>query len=205
MTYTIRPDTQGDTLVSSRNPIRTNFEVIQDRWEVNHEEINVGGKHIFVEMPNQASIPTPLAAGESTIYAKAVNSNSQIFFTPDATGNEIQMTRMNTANFATFATNTVYQANRRGGWTFLPGGMLLNYGLTEVQQNATDININFPRSYTNVPYSVTFSPARDTGTSPGTTYEFNLDISNLGTSSFRIKNHGSPAHSYRFSWIAIGV
>lgn len=202
MTYTIRPDTQGDTLVSSRNPIRTNFEVIQDRWEVNHQEINVGGKHIFVEMPDQASIPSGLVGSEGTIYVKNANGRSQIFYTNENSGNEYQLTRANNGDFPNFG-NAAFAAgnNAAAGWTFLPGrgslgGMLFQYGLTTTLANAGDRTITFPKAFTGVPFSVTCTMVRSSQNKDV------LYVNTITNTNFVITNTSSGNTAY---WMAIGV
>ena len=44
MTYTPRPNMANDTLLSSRDQIRTNFEIIRDDFNVDHVNVNKTGE-----------------------------------------------------------------------------------------------------------------------------------------------------------------
>lgn len=97
MSYTLRPFAQDDTLLLSRDPIRTNFSLIQDRFNENHVGINSGsggGKHKFLQMPEQSAAPTT-AANEAAVYTKqgpAPASTTELYFRRESNGTEIQMT-----------------------------------------------------------------------------------------------------------------
>ena len=128
------------------------------------------GKHKFVRLVAQSGVPAGLASGIAAIYTKLVgpmgNQTSQIFYSPDATGQQYQLTRCdpNGTNFARFGTNTTYVANNTGGWTFLPGstdGLFLQYGFRA--NPGTSGFITFPRTFTGAPFSVSVSLYRSTG------------------------------------------
>lgn len=96
------------------------------------------GKHKFVEIVNSAAIPAPvpgLSAGSGTIYTKKVGGplESQIFYTPDASGAEFQLTRVKAADVSQFGVMNPYGTppagtTQIGGWTFLPGALFFQYG-----------------------------------------------------------------------------
>lgn len=188
----------------SQGQIQTNFSTLNSAINLNHVDLGTGvnqaGKHKFVEMPNQAAVPATLAT-EGTIYTKAVSGVSQEFYTPDATANEYQMTRTITTKFTLLGTNTNYQVGPPslfGGWSFLPGGMLFQYGFLANPVNGNVIT--FPVQFTNVPYSVTVSAVRSN------TQDKTISISNgtVGTSSFALilSSSSTPDGVY---WMAIGV
>ncbi len=198
MSYTANTPQTGQSLGFTRPIINSNFQTINTAFAINHIAFNISGagKHKFVEMPNQSVIPSPLAGGEGTLYCKASGGAAQVFYTPGVSTNEYQLTRAITASFATFGTNTGYAANHTGGWTFLPGGMLLQYGL-RISAGTSGV-ITFPTAFTNAPYSITVSlysnaasrtVVVDTGTAPTTT-GFNFINSAAGLGVF---------------WTAIGV
>ena len=177
MSYTANTPQSGQTLGFTRPLINQNFQTINTAFAINHVAFNISGagKHKFVEMPNQSAIPSPLASGEGTIYCKS-SGIAQLFFTSGISGNEYQLTRAISASFTTFGTNTGYAANHTGGWTFLPGGMLLQYGL-RISAGTSGV-ITFPTAFTNAPYSINVSlysnaagrtVVIDTGTAPTTT------------------------------------
>jgi hypothetical protein len=78
MSYQPRPNPSGDTLRSSRDPIRTNFEIIQNRFEDNHNDYSSGdGKHKFMQMPEQTSSPTT-AANEGALFTRQDQETSSV-------------------------------------------------------------------------------------------------------------------------------
>lgn len=91
MVYQPRPFAVDDTLVSSRDQIRTNFELIQTQFEANHVNIANDGKHKFLQMPEQATAPTT-AANEGALYTKAVSGATQLFWREEGNGQETQIT-----------------------------------------------------------------------------------------------------------------
>lgn len=141
MSYIPRPNASGDTLSASRDPIRTNFTVLQDRFDENHVDLDGGaggGKHKFLQMPEQSSAPAT-AVNELGVYSKVANSISELFLRRESSGTEIQLT-----------TGDV-RANTRG-YTFLPGGVLLQWGIITAPSNGgtvtftDDSGIDFPNN-----------------------------------------------------------
>lgn len=122
MTYQPRPFASNDTLKASRDPIRTNFEIIRDDFAIDHVGYNNTGegKHkqsTYPERDGSASkpIPTP-GANEAALYTKEANSITELYLRRESSGSEIQM-----------STGEV-RANTRG-YTFLPGGVILQWGI----------------------------------------------------------------------------
>lgn len=192
MTYDPRPNPSGDTLVSSRNPIRTNFEIIQNRFEDNHTDFGSGtGRHKFIEMPEQATIPAGLVGSEGTLYTKAAPSatvnRSQIFYTNSTSGNEYQLTRVDNAQFPLFGTNTAYLADHEGGWTFLPGGLFLMYG-KRTYSGTAPITITFPFPFSTAVFSVQAEER---------------NVTTVTTSNFLISFSGTAVAATTW-WVAIG-
>jgi hypothetical protein len=199
MTYQPRPFATGDTLVDSRDQIRTNFDIIQDRFEDNHEAFSAGtGRHTHVEMPNQGSIPSGLVANEGTLYVKVSNGRSQLFYTNEDSSNEYQFTRVNNTDFSLFGTNTTYIADHTGGWTYLPGGLLLKYGQRSNISSATG-TVTFPAtsaSYTTV-FSVTATMQRATGNRV-------ITITSISLTGFNFRIDQTPLSAMTLNWTAIG-
>ncbi len=154
MSYTLLPNS-GETLGGTRNDIRTNFVLIQTAFAVNH--IGYGltgqGKHSFVQMPEIAIPATPptTLANEAALFTDvgAGPAETNFFIRGEANGGSYQLTRLDQANFATFGTNTAYIIGTIGGWTFLPGGLILNYGITAILSGTTAIT--FAKPYTSFP------------------------------------------------------
>lgn len=196
MTYDPRPNASGDTLVASRDPIRTNFEILQSRFQDNHTDFGSGtGKHKFVEMPDQASIPAGLDPSEGTLYVKVSNGTSQLFYSNENSGNEYQMTRTNVADFPRFGVNAIaYVAGFDGGWTFLPGGMLLQYGSS--QGNVADNGvIPFPKQFTTGAFSILVTPFTNVPS------ERTFKVFGNTTTQFQVRVNGGSTPLF---WMAIG-
>lgn len=120
MTYQLRPDASGDTLVATRNPIRNNFEIIQNRFQDNHTDFDSGtGKHKFMQMPEQAAAPTT-AANEGGLYTKqgSYSAATELFYRREGDGTEIQLTGIITGTHvgmnATFTDIVLLPANSYG-------------------------------------------------------------------------------------------
>lgn len=120
MTYDPRPNASGDTLVASRDPIRTNFEILQSRFQDNHTDFGSGtGKHKFMQMPEQASAPTT-AVNEGALYTKqgSYSASAELFYRRESNGSEIQLTGIITGTHialtATFTDIVLLPANSYG-------------------------------------------------------------------------------------------
>jgi|SRR6186997_3283391 len=124
MSYTVLPNS-GQSLGVTRVPINTNFSLIQSVFAVNHVGFNNGGagKHKFVQMPAQAASPGT-AAAETAIYSRtalvgASNETNLYWQFPNtaAAGPDVVLTRFVTPSLAT------------NGITFLPGGLIMQWGI----------------------------------------------------------------------------
>jgi hypothetical protein len=144
MPYNPNIPNASDFISDSQPQIKGNFAQLDTSFGVNHVKYSTianNGKHTKVEMANFNVKPPGLAAFEGTIYTKSDGTQSQLFYTPDNTANEYQLTKIINSQFATFgkfvnnytpqggggAVGTAYDA----GWTFLPGqspGLVQLYG-----------------------------------------------------------------------------
>lgn len=151
MTYQPRPYANDDTLGNSKNQIRNNFQIIQDDFAVNHVAFGESGegKHIFVQLPERDGTTTPYpstASNEGALYTKEGTNPAEtnLYFRGESDGYEYQMTHAYSAQTGTFATSP-------NGWTFLPGGLILQWGSkTNPSTSGTIIfatsNFTFPNS-----------------------------------------------------------
>lgn len=188
MTFVLLPNA-GQSLGQTRADIRENFNIIQDSFGRNHVGLNDGtpgnrGKHNFCTFVAQGSTPTPRIAGESYLFSRTFNGVEELAFCPNVVGNVYQLTRTIAASTASFAQAT--------GWTFLPGGLLLQYG-TGVSTGATTAVV-FPVTFTTL-YSITLSRR-----STSSTYGY----SSPSTTGFDFVSD-SPSVGVNFGWMAIGV
>lgn len=206
MTYIANIPLPGDLLSKSQQDINNNFTKANSSFGRNHYPFDDGtannGKHKFVDMPVQL-LPA-ISAGEGALYVKTAGQ-SQLYYTPDAGGIEYQVTRVIDASFARFATDGAYPSNATpagattvGGWTFLPGGLLLQYGTVTTPGNASTV-IDFPISFTNPPFAISISIQRNSGS------DDNLFINAKTASTFTYFASTSGTGFQAFDFIAIGI
>lgn len=205
MTYTPDIPISGETLGSTRDRIRGNFQENAVVEAVNHVAFNsVGkGKHKFLQMPEQVSAPVTLV-NEAGFYSKAgLNpAEANLFFRGENNGFEYQLTKAYSAQTATFGNNTNYQVgppSLNGGWTFLPGGLILQYGYTNSISSSSSRTVTFPVIFPNEVISINITGLR-AASSPGDTDAW--VSTGYTTTSFVIFNNGS--HSFQYFWQAIG-
>ena len=159
--------------------LQGNFQQLDIAYGVNHVPFSdtsgvppggISGIHKFVQMPIQNPVNTipAIQASQGAIYintapALSPATQSQLFYTADSlpTNNKAyQLTRVIDAGYSLFSTfvnnyNGVGTAYT-GGWTFLPGGLLLQYGLYNAGAGglAGAGTIMFPVVFTAAPYIV---------------------------------------------------
>lgn len=208
MSYSDVPLT-GQTLGNTRVPINTNFSLIQTAMSVNHYAIASGsqGKHKFLQMPEEAAAPTT-AVNEGGFYTKEGISpaETQLFYRGENNGNEWQLTNVSSGNFGTFGTNNAYGTppagyTQKGGWTFLPGAMLLQYGVFSRGGGLQSANrtVQFPITFTTV-YNVTISILRAaSGADQGEV------IISLSDNQFVFSLTSTSATSTALYWQALGT
>lgn len=187
MTYTILPNS-GQSLGVTRAPINTNFSLIKSAFDQNHFDFNAvgAGKHKFVVMPQQGSAPTTVA-GEGALYTKAGTSGTALFMIRDGNaGTEVQLTSSSVGN--------VQSAN--SGWTWLPGGLFMQWGQNAVVGGANVIA--FPVPFDIAPYSVVITPVRITTSNVDIVYLTSSTAANFTASST------SASGITDINWIAIG-
>lgn len=164
-----------------------------------------GGWHKQVTLP----IPSPFVmppskAAQSTIYTNTAGQ-TQLFATTDAGGKAYQLTRFIDASFAEFgadvALTPVAGGSGSGGWTFLPGGLLLQYGFCTNDAVSGGDAYNFPVQFTSTPFSVVATAQVNDNNSYFTVVE------TFSNTSFTVvvKDSGGSSKARSFSWIAIGV
>jgi hypothetical protein len=193
----------------SQGQIQTNFGTLNSAFNLNHVPLGTGtgqaGKHNFVEMPIQGSTPTTIA-GEGSAYT-LTETGSQLAYVADANTTDVyQLTRTIHGSYALFADNTNYQPlsapkpSVNGGWTFLPGGLLLQYGQATDSHLNTNNQIFFPVPFTSFISSVTLGPIRN-NTSDKT---ISILTGSIGLTSFSLELSSSDRPT-GVCWMAIGV
>jgi len=204
----------GPNNPSNDQPLmKTNTNSTDDLINEDHYSfgVNNGGLHKQVRMPILAAIPGGLIASEGTLYTKSVSAFTQLFYTPDASTNEYQLTRTGTAAFPQFGkyipyTSGLAGATTEGGWTFLAGngtdgGMILQYGTVTftVPKNGS-FTVNLPIGYSVKNMVMTISINRTSGAGGDQCY-----INSKGLSSFTFFTSTSGTGFQSFDFMAIGI
>lgn len=143
MTFNPNIPQGGDPFSQSQGQILTNFGTSNSIFGVNHGEFNNStvldrGKHKKVDFLRIA--PPGTLANEAVVYQRLVGTDSNLFFRRDNTAADIQLTGKDPVVNST-------------GSTFLPGGILLNWG--SVVASAAGVNAVFATAFTAALYSVT--------------------------------------------------
>ncbi len=208
MAYKANIPQPTDLLDASQVDILGNFQSANTSQSINHYPFDDGttknGKHKFVEMPVLAVLPTNIA-NEGSLYTKTISAVSELFYTPDTSLNEYQMTRTINAKFSNFSTNLAYGSppvgfTQTGGWTFLPGGMLLQYGTySNTGALGSTGTIEFPVTFTNPPYSVSVSLIRSASANQS------VSLPNIIATNNQFIFQSSSSASDGVYWMAIGV
>jgi hypothetical protein len=113
------------TLSSTQPDIRTNFQVIDTAFEVDHVGFNDAGqgKHNQVTLPVQAGSPA-IAAGDNAFYnlLNATTAKNEVYVH--------KQTNAGTADipFTASILSGSTPALDAGGWSYLPSGLLLKFG-----------------------------------------------------------------------------
>jgi hypothetical protein len=151
MVYTVNIPQPDDNPSQSQPQLLANFQEINTVNSVNHVAYNVSGqgKHKFMQMPEQGAAPTT-AANEGALYTKEANSITELFYRREGDGTEIQLT-----------TGGVTAANN--GTTFLPGGIIINWG-----RRATPGAVTFNTAFPNSVFSITLGSNNTDATASAT-------------------------------------
>jgi len=199
--YTRNIPAGGNNPSTDRPNMTENYNSLDSLIAEDHYGFNVenGGFHQKIRMPDLVSIPGGRIDDSITAYSKLVNSVSQLFITNDTSGNEYQLTRMDPVNFTTFGLYpvVVYAPDSHtgnSGWTFLPGGLRLQYGLVNLPASFT-ATINYPISYSTI-YSVVVNYVSNS------TAGWQLSTFNSTGFTF-IRDTASSGRT--LSWTAIGI
>lgn len=195
----------GSSLGSTKTQIRNNLDGTFLTLGVDHINNNgapgtgTPGYHNVVHWQDQGSLnPSPIA-GVTQEYTKTDTNSIQQKWLESTAGNTYQQTRMIDGSFATFAQNIVnYNGNINmiGGWTYIAGGMLLQYGI-RVTSMAGGIII-FPTPFTVGPFMIQLTPF----TTDDTIKVVVNSAVNPTATQFQYLSSGNATGTY---WLAIGV
>jgi hypothetical protein len=202
---------------NDQGPMKVNTNSIDDLIDEDHYSFGVanGGLHRQVRLVNLTGIPIGLMAGIGTLYTKlatstGVSTESNLFFTPSASGNQYQLTRPITGSFASFsqlgAFGTITATwTMVAGWTFLPGGMLFQYGSANRPAGVTStaVVVTFPVPFSTSDVVVSITPISKAG-GTGNNNSASLIDTTLSASGFSVNFTSSTSAYVGFTWTAIG-
>jgi len=203
----------GDILGSQSQPqLKANFDYLASTLGKDHQ-ISIGdlsttsfeGRHIQVSFNNRATnnVPMPGDGTNALLWSNAGNlyiRQNSSFLGAQFTG----PVPANATGFARFGTDTLIVANQDGGWCFLSGGLIFQYGFFTV--TATSGTTDFPIPFTIGPFSVVITGCNNTVTIPARLPW--LDFSpgsvnnNLKFSWGSVNSAGSNV--FQVNWIAVG-
>lgn len=183
----------NDLASVSQGQIKDNFTELQNVIQVNHGNFGSGdqGKHKFLQLPEQGSAPTT-AVNEAGLYA---------LVGPVSTVTELAFRRENNGTSIVF-TEAVTTAN---GWTRLPSGMIMQWGLATVSTNGTaGTQVTFPIAFPTACRNVQLTQQ----VTAGGIYDFFSVVGTPSTTSFYAKPltaGGSSTTNKSVYWFAIGI
>jgi hypothetical protein len=164
-------------------------------------DLNNGGYHTVIHSipfsttgtnpPKNQPVVSPAAtAGFGQIFTAQINDGinpDEALYFESGGGRVTQFTR----NFT--------PTNAANGSTFLPGGLILNWGQIPASSSSTYPAL-FIQPFTVLPYSIVITGQR-AGSDPGSSNAWVIN-SSVTTNGFQIFNDG--AHNFGWNWIAIG-
>lgn len=195
----------GSSLGNTRVQIRNNLDGTFETLAVDHIDNNgsPGGKppgyHNVIHFQDQGNLYTtpPTVSGVTQMYTNTKNSIQQLMLESTG-GNAWQQTNMIDSQYATFGT--------RSGWTYLPGGLVLQYGSESVaapppESHTTLVTLPFAFNHSIFNVQVT---ASYTGTAP-TANELFLSVFIVDAQNFKVFTNTPSSQFNGFYWQAIGT
>lgn len=144
--------------------------------------------HKFLQFKKQN--PSPVQVSERAfLFSRQVNSRQELYWIGD-TGSRVQLTSGTPTKSAS-------------GKTFLPGGLLLQWGSNTTVSDATPLTITYPTAYTTI-YQVLITRSGPSGTMPNRSYTRVEDLTATNFKARSISEGGSLQSGITLSWMAIG-
>lgn len=186
-----------DTLADSQPQLLSNFTLINTYIGVDHVAFNAGanqGKHDKVSwMPHPVGTVIPLSVSSMTMMCRNTGTHYNLFYKEHngtVAGPDTQISN-----------SAVITKNALPGTSFLPGGLMIQWGYVTALAGGGSTNVNFValglQDFTAAPFSI-LTQIRHNG----------YDADGVGcvtagaTTGFTLKN--SSANARDFYWLAIG-
>lgn len=210
--YNLNIPAAGNNPSSDQPLMQTNTNSINSLINVDHYTFGTGkdGKHLQVQLPALLATPTVGVLGETTVYSQSVTrgaaTSTELFITPDANvaNNTYQLTQTILASQTQFGIYNAYTSGvsgvvTTGGWTFLPGGLILQYGTVTPPKNGS-FTVNLPIPFATTNMVMTISIHRNSGSGGDNCY---INSKNLTTFTYFTSTSGTGFQSFDF--MAIGI
>lgn len=196
-----------------QTPMKTNTNSIANLIGEDHYTFGVsnGGFHKQIRLPDLTAIGNlaPRIANSGTLWTQKASSigatqESNLFYVPDLTTDSYQLTRTITSKKTLFGLLTENYPGSAlgffGGWTFLPGGMLFQYGY--VNTSSSNIIIPFPVTFKvgTTPFTIQVTASVD----DSSTVRMGILSGSESATAFTTNNTGT-GHLKRIYWQAIGI
>jgi hypothetical protein len=193
-----------DVPLMQRNTISISNLILEDHFGFNN---NAGGFHKQVHLNNQSApgLNGPDSNSDSVLFSNLANGDSWPFWQNTAGIFQI-LGDVTAGNSALFATNSNYQTlstpkpSVTGGFTSLPGGIILQYGIATDANLSVNFQINYPIPFTMFVGAITLGPVR-----PNTTDKVvSIFTGSITLTGFELELSSSDRPS-NVCWMAIGV
>lgn len=158
-----------------------------DHYPFNFDNVNFRGLHKFTTLQQQDNGPFT-DVGQFAVYTKAVGNITELFFRRPNSGTEIQMT-------PAIDPNPI-----NNGQSFLPGGLLIQWGTTAAIPPGVSTPINFPNAFSANAFTVIATMQK---TASGNSQPVNIVQATITPTTFNLYHTASGPHSV--CWIAIGL
>lgn len=181
--------------------MHTNASSIGNIMAVDHFGFNNnnGGKHQQVTMPSRGSAPTTVA-GSADLYVNTDSAGQQaLWFIRD--GFPLSNVQLTTSKILAPTVTS-------NGCTFLPGGLLLQWGTVSLNANPSNTTVTYPVAFPNNVFNIVVSISRDSSisTTAQSVYVVNAPAgANIppSTTGFVLQQSSSASNNLA-SWMAIG-
>lgn len=141
----------NDLLSDSQGDLLQNFSAANTSFGINHYEFDDAtvnnGKHKFVSMPVTTTPVT--VANEGVLYTKAIAGGTALFFARDV-ASDVQLT----------TPSVVTPLDAQDGYSWLPGGLFMQWGFAAITAGSGAKVINFPVAFSASAYNVQITPVR---------------------------------------------
>lgn len=199
MAFTRNKPAAADLLSTSQGIIKDNFNSSDDTFGVDHYPFSditskIGAhKQVQLSETTLGAIPVSLrGVGYETLYASTTGAGGQLFYVQGNNATGVQLTGPGTPSALV------------NGYTFLAGGLLLQWGKVTAVGTSTHVfnNTTFNIAFPNACFMVNTTPVPiNTGVTDGCT----IGVRTFITTQFAwVYNKSTGSNYVDFYWMAIG-